>query len=376
MDSAKRLKVLVTHVPAGSGHEKAAHAIAHAMEKLPHPPEVRVLNALDGADPFYRFLFTRGYLFVIQRIQMIWGLLYHLTDLRFLHRASQWNHRISNLLHGRALRRIFLEEKPDVVIGTHFFPMEVAGALKARGELSARLVTAITDYLAHSLWMAEGIDGYVVASSQARDDLIARGIPAQSIRTFGIPIDPRFGNRLDRVSLRGKLGLSCDHFTILIASGGAGTGPVIEWVLALGCLKTPLQLLVVAGMNAALLDRLKTLGLAFPHPMKVYGFIDNMDELMEVSDLMVTKPGGLSCAEAMVKGLPLLLTSPIPGQESRNAEFLADAGVALLAGSPKEVSLRVKQILDNPSVLQSLREKARAMARPEAASKTVEYALS
>lgn len=375
MGPEKKLKIIVTHVPAGSGHEKAAQAIVRAMEDMGLPGTVRILDALHGADSFYRFLFTQGYLTVIQRAPFLWGIPYDLTDTRLLQGFSHGLHRLSNWAHGRQLEKLFLQEKPDAIIGTHFFPMEVAGALKHRGKLSARLITVITDYLPHALWIAQGIDTYVVASQEAKEELIRRGIHAQSIRIFGIPIDPKFGQHPERAALRSKLGILTQCLTILIGSGGSGTGPVRKTIEALGQVKAPLQLVVVAGKNDALLKEMEALRSQCPHPMRVYGFIDNMDELMEVSDLMITKPGGLSCAEALTKGLPLLLTDPIPGQESRNANFLVKQGAALLARSPQEIAAWVRRLLEDPKQFEMLRQKGAQVRFPEAAAHIAEEVL-
>ena len=363
------MKVLVVHVPAGSGHQRAAEAITAAFHPLQASAEVSLLDALEGSDSSYQWAFTRGYLGFIDSAPWLWGLLYHLTDLSVFSGPVHALHRFNNGWHGKDLERIFLDHRADVIIGTHFFPMEVAGFLKSKGRLWARLITVITDYLPHALWIAPAIDTYVVGSDEAKKSLLARGIPPDRIQVLGIPVDPRFSQPLNRDALQKRLGLDPGRFTLLVGAGGAGTGPVISIVNALDRLNEPIQFLVVAGKNATLFEQLETLRPRMHHPMKVYGFINNMEELMSVSDLFVTKPGGLSCAEAMAVGLPLLLLVPVPGQESRNAHFLEKTGTALVVKRPEELTSLIEKLRMDRSRLQAMSRKGMEMGRPDAAIK-------
>ncbi len=370
-----RVKILVTHVPAGAGHQRAAEVVAQSLKGSSGSAEVVLLNALEGVNPWYRWCFTRGYLWLIQQAPQIWGILYHLTDLSTLRRGVRWLHRTSNSRHARGLEAILLNARPEVIVGTHFLPMEVAAHLKESRRISARLVTVITDYLPHALWVVPGIDTYVVGSSQAKEDLLRRGIPSGKIELLGIPVDPKFSLSHDRSALARRLGLEPDRFILLIGSGGSGTGPIPALVDVLGKVTGRIQLLVVAGTNDLLYQRCEALKNRFPHPMQVYRFISNMDELMSVSDLIVTKAGGLTCAEALAKGLPLLLVSPIPGQESRNAQVLVQLGAALWAKSVPQVPGVVQHLLDHPEELEHLSRRSQEIRRPAAASQIAQRIL-
>lgn len=370
------MKVVVTHVPAGSGHEKAAEAVWVALRQMSPGTEAVLLNALDGMSPWYQWSFTQGYLGLIHRYPYLWGAAYHLLDLRGLAWAAYPLHRMSNASHGKILEKILLRQNPDVVVSTHFFPAEVAAYLKCRRRLNARLITVLTDLLPHSVWISPCVDTYVVGSPVTRQALLERGIPDGRIQVIGIPIDPKFSKPLDRNEAGQRLDLQAGRFTILICSGGFGTGPVSKFVTALHRIQTPLQLLVVTGKNSALLRRLESIQEKIPHALKLYGFVDNMEELMTVSDLMVTKPGGLSCAEAMAKGLPLLLISPIPGQEARNARILVEQGIAVLARNPREFPDLLEQLRNNPSRLQEIARRGKAASFPGSASSVARLVLS
>lgn len=370
------MKIIVTHVPAGSGHEKAAEAICAALREMNPSLETTLLNALDGMSPWYQWSFTQGYLEMIHRFPQVWGTAYHLLDLRGLAWAAYKLHRISNASHGKILETILERRRPEVVVGTHFFPLEVAAYLKMKGRLQAKLIAVITDLLPHSVWISPGTDLYAVASPMTRTELLRRGVPEEKIKITGIPIHPKFARKGSRVQLQKKLGLQPDRWTLLIGSGGFGTGPIVELFEKLIPIREPLQILVVTGKNTGLLRRLESLRDRTSHAVTLYGFIDNMDELMEVSDLMVTKPGGLSCAEAMVKGLPLLLVAPIPGQESRNARILEREGIARLAQRLGAVGPLLQQLRAHPERLKEMADRGRIFGRPQAAADIARLAVS
>lgn len=369
------MKVVVSYVPAGSGHQRASEALAAAIQQRHPEAEVELLDALRGVDGCYRWAYTKGYLQLIRQMPALWGLSYYATDHRWFAPVSQRLHRINNHWHGRGLERLLIQMKPDAIFGTHFFPMEVASYLKQTGQIQAKLITVITDYFPHELWAALAVDRYVVGSPKAREELIRRGIPPERIEVLGIPINPKFLQHLERRALAQKLGIDPERFTVLIGSGGGGVGPVAELVKCLGQLSVPLQILVVAGTNDRLFRRLEQQRAKIHHPMKVYGFINFMDELMDVSDLIVTKSGGLTCAEAAVKKLPMILLRPIPGQEMRNARYLEDLGTALLAGNPHRAARIVRELQQNPKKLKALKEHMGTVSFPEAAFKIAELAF-
>ena len=370
------MKVLVTHVPAGSGHEKAAEAVSNAVRKIRPDAEVTLMNGLDGMSSAYQWAFTQGYLGVIHKYPALWGAAYHLLDLQGLALGAYKLHRLGNASHGKVLEGILMRHNPDVCIATHFFPAEVASYLKMKGLLKAKLITVITDYMPHSVWISLGTDAYVVGMELTKQELVRRGIPPEKIHVLGIPTDPKFGRKGDRQAVAARLGLDPEMFTLLIVSGGFGTGPVEPLVHALRNIREPLQALVITGKNTALYHRLENLRSTFPHNLKVYGFVDNMDELMDVSDLFVTKPGGLSCTEAMMKGLPMVLVAPIPGQEIRNAWIIEKFGAAVLAGPVKKAPGIIQELRRDPARLKEMAHRGSSAGRPNAAMETARLAFS
>ena len=369
------MKILVTHVPAGSGHEKAAEAVCGAIRGLRPEAEVELLNGLEGMNPTYQWAFTQGYLDLIHKFPALWGMAYHLLDLRWLAWGASKLHRLSNSSHGRSLEGILTRHNPDVFIATHFFPAEVASHMKQQGRLRAKLITVITDYMPHNVWISPGMDAYAVGMELTKQELIRRGVPPQRIHVTGIPIDSKFGRKGDRRQTAGRLGVDPDLFTLLIVSGGFGTGPMEQLVEALRSIPERLQAMVVTGKNTALYHRLENMKTSFPHALKVYGFIDNMDELMDAADLMVTKPGGLSCTEALTKGLPMVLVAPIPGQEARNGRIIEKSGAAVMAGPVERAPAIIRRLRSDPAQLKEMARKGIAAGCPDAAAAAAKLAL-
>lgn len=370
------MKVLVTHVPAGSGHEKAAEAIHLAIREKHPSAESTVLDGLEGMRPWYQWLFTQGYISMIHNYPYAWGAAYYLADLPWLAWAAYGLHRLSNGSHGKNLEQIFLRHQPDAIACTHFFPVEVAAFLKKKGKLKSRIIAVITDYLPHSVWLAPGVDFYAVGASCTRDELIRRGVPGDKIRITGIPISPKFKHRHERSALARKLGVRDDLFTVLVSSGGFGTGPVEEEVASFRKIGGErLQILIVTGKNTSLYHHLEGIQASIPHDIKLYHFVDNMDELMDVSDVIVTKPGGLTSTEALAKGLPLILTAPIPGQETRNARILTEMGAAVLCPRPDDLPDCLKRLRADPEALKKLAKAGREHGRPDACCEVAKLAV-
>ncbi len=367
-------KILVLYVPAGAGHQKAAEAVAIALSQHKSECTVTLMDALDRMPPHFSWSFKGGYLGMIQNFPWVWGLAYYGTDIRFLSRLSQAIHRLVNSLQGKWLEAIILEQKPDVIISTHFFPADVAAHMKKN--LNLRAVTVVTDYLPHSIWIAKNTDLYCAGSETTRKDLMERGVPDEKIIITGIPVDPKFAIVLNRTATAKTLGISPEKFTLLICSGGFGTGPVKSLAESLREIPERMQVLIVAGKNPALRGELEALKPSIPHDLTVYGFVDNIDQLMSVSDLLITKPGGLSCSEALAKQLPMILVFPIPGQEEHNAQVLEKAGTALRMNQVGELPVLIRRIRTEPAFRQQLIENGKTVRRPGAAEQIAQLALS
>jgi len=314
------MKVIIVYASSGAGHQKAAEAVFKVFRER-QGVNAYLIDSLEYTTPLFHLLYPRLYLFLVRRLPWVWGFFYDGLNFTLIGPFLRYLRRTLNALNGKRLEAFFLAENPDVIVSTHFFGSEVVSSLKQKGKLKARLITIVTDFAVHSVWVAPFVDGYVVGAVDTEESLIRRGVSKEKIAVLGIPIDPIFEKAEDRISLSKKIGISPQKFTVLVVSGGFGVGPV-ETLVSHLLQNRELQLLVVCGHNPSLYRRLKTRTADAGPRVALYGFVNNMHELMSVSDCMVSKSGGLTMSEALAKRLPIFILYPIPGQETGNRDVL------------------------------------------------------
>ena len=266
------------------------------------------------------------------------------------------------------LDRYLAGARPDVVCCVHWTFAGTMSDLKIAGRTTVPCLTVITDYVSHGEWLHPAVDRYCVPHDLMRDGLLARGIPAERIVVSGLPIERKFQRPLDRDVLMDRLGLTPGVPVILVMAGAyAMLGGVHDVARVLARFPRPIQAVVVCSNAPRLADRIRALGERSPHRFRVFGYVDNVEELMAVSDLLITKAGGVTVSEALAKRLPMLLYRSIPGQEESNAEFLVERGAALAAKTPAEVRVALKELLAHPERLAAMRQVAAGLSRPDAA---------
>ncbi len=377
--SNRKKKVVIAYASAGAGHAKATFAVESAFREINRSDvEVKVINTLDYSTPFLRKGYPAVYLFLVNRIPTIWGLGYYLFDTRLVYRTLiGLTRRINHFLNCKKLVDFLKDYNPDIAINTHFLGIEVMGNMKRRGLLkNTKVISVVTDYFMHSFWVDKDIDCYCVAQDESKEHLIKRGIPPEKIKVFGVPIDRVFAIKKDKRELCKRLDLREDIQTVLITSGGYGVGPVKELVLELSKIKENIQLLVVCGKNPTLHTEIGEMAKSLDKPIKAYGFVDNMDELMEVSDIMVAKSGGMTSSEAMAKDLPVVITSAIPGQEARNCRFLVKSGAAVFASDLRKAKEAIIDILSSQTRMQEMKERIKRIKKPNSSRDIANFALS
>jgi processive 1,2-diacylglycerol beta-glucosyltransferase len=256
--------------------------------------------------------------------------------------------------------------RPQAVICTQAAPAVALAAARKRGDLKVPLICAVTDFGVHSYWLHPEVDLYLVAHEDVKNELIHRGIDPDKIRCTGIPIRPAFGETHDQTEERARLRISLSKKTILLMGGSRGLGSLDDLVEALKMIPLGFQTLVVCGQNKSLHRKITdmTRGYADFH---VLSYTKDLPRLMAASDILITKPGGLTCSEALAMGLPMVLTNPIPGQEERNVRFLTRHNVAMLARTPEELVVSVSNLLRYPKKLHNLRLRAKMIAKPHSA---------
>lgn len=372
-------RILIISASAGSGHVIAARAVEQALERVKaYPGELQPvhIDLLQFSTAFYKMIYRDVYLYMAKRTPLLYGYIYNTSDRLKRQNKPDFVRRFLDSMNSRKFRKFILEQPWDVIVSTHFLSSQLICELKRRGKLDTPLVTVTTDFGLHSYWILPECEHYIVADEANRRHLMAMGIPAERVNNFGIPVLPVFWERKERGGLRRKLGLDPDLPAILLLAGGFGISPIEHIVDGLGSVKTPFQMVAVAGRNRKLLKNLRAKSRGLPFKLKPVGYTDLMDEYMKSSDIVITKPGGLTTAEALACGLPVMVINPIPGQEDMNSDMLLEQGAGVKVMHPVDVPYRLEQILSDPRRLAALKRAARRLARPRAARKAAELIAS
>jgi len=351
-------------------------ALADAFSRK-QAAEVRVEDALDYGSPLFRQAYSRSYLDLSERAPMLWRLFYEGTNTNDPELVEMTN-RLRSLVERLAvtrLERLVRRFAPAAIVCTHFLPVELLLRLKLRGRLPQPLYCVVTDFAAHAFWVAPDVDGYFVASTITREQLIARRVPPSIIHVSGIPIDLAIAEPKSVEQTRIQLGLPNDQPLVSFFGGGLDIERVqqmVEGLLTCGAAGT---LVVVAGRNEALISALDDLSSSPTMDLHKLGLIAHVDDLLVASDLVITKAGGLIVSETLARGRPLLVIDPIPGQEEWNADYVVSVGAGIQLRMPASVPLAVQQLLDHPDWLAILRAAAQAVGRPRAALDIAEHIL-
>jgi processive 1,2-diacylglycerol beta-glucosyltransferase len=275
--------------------------------------------------------------------------------------------------NSRKMEKILREFRPDVVVCTQAFACGVLASWKQTKNLQTpALVGVLTDYVAHRYWAHDKVNLYLAPDEEPRNTLVEQGVEPARVKVHGIPICQHYAALVDKAAVIKALGLRPDLPKVLLMGGSLGLGPMKAVVRHLDKLPQPFDLIAVAGKNKDLVKRLRRKGRRLRHRTAVLGFAENVHELMSVADMVVTKPGGITTAEALVKQLPMIIINPIPGQEQKNTAFLLAHGVAVQAERAPDVAHYVDEFLRNPVRLQRMRAAARALGKPHAAQAAAE----
>lgn len=352
------------YISISSGHHRAALALEKALEIQDPSVEVLSINALNYTNPLVEKVINRTYMGIIKNRPEVWEYLYDNPKVfRNISKLRELTHKFNS---GK-LKVLLDDFKPAAIACTQAFPCGMVADYKSSFGLSIPLIGILTDCAPHSYWIFDSVDYYVVHSEMALTKLEENGILKDRIRIFGIPIDPKFANSLTADEIRTRLGIDKGIPTVLIMGGGQGLGPITEVVSSLNKISRQVQLLIVTGTNARLFAWLDRRRLKFKMKSFLFGYAPNIDELMTISTLIVTKPGGLTISEAMAKHLPMIIISPIPGQEAKNTEYLLKEGVAIKADFPRDVGVLTEALLNQPAKLERMRQNAKRIAKPNSA---------
>ena len=363
------MKVLYFSVTAGQGHNMCAKASMEYLEE--NGVECTMVDTFGYINPLLGESVARGYILATIYSREIYASAYYMACKRKPHKRISFN-RITHKLLSSKLVSYVKNNKPDVIVCTHVFAAEMITELVKKGHYNGPTIGIMTDFTMHPYWEETKLDYYVLPNELLRNQFIKKGLPPDKILPFGIPIFKKFTSKMTKSEARKSLGIP-DKPTIFLMAGGTGFGNLSKIIEKLDQLPLDFQMLAVCGSNKRLksrLDKQKTEKNLFVH-----GFVNNVDVMMDASECLVSKPGGLTASEALAKQLMLIIPDAIPGQEERNLEFLLNNGLAMKVTPNFAVDECIYQFLCHPERASSANFMLEHVAKPNAAKDLGEFIL-
>ncbi len=371
-------KILIFYGSYGGGHLSAAKSIRDYIEKNYSDSQVELVDCVEYVNKLFNKLTTKAYKDFSKNARWIWKHLYYDSESGSLSRICNTINRLMAI----KLNRLIQEFQPDLIISTHPFSSQMCAILKEKGKLNCKVATILTDYAPHNQWLvkSEFIDYYFVAQQGMVDDLVSRGVNKDKIHVTGIPLSSRFLQSYNKQKILEDYGLTSDKNTILFFAGGEfgfGKDKTFNRLKAIIDNLPNLQVVAVAGRNEKMKERFDELvkTTRTESNVKILSFTNQVPELMSVSDLVITKPGGLTTTESLASGLPLIIIDPLPGQEEENAEFIENSGAGIWVKDSDNIETILLNIFNNPDKLENMKSKARLIAKKNSTQNIVETLL-
>lgn len=376
MNGAKFMNILIFTASTGGGHKRAAAALETKIRKLSPETEVNVVDALKQVGKLYDKTVCNGYHFMATKIPQMYGVSYKVTDKKNVINKAVTD---SNRIVAKRLMNTIYRHKPDIIIACHPFVSSMLSRLKEKGYLEReKLISLITDYDSHRTYIGKNIDAFVLAEPHMAKKLIKEyDVDPQKIHPLGIPIFDSFTDTsFDKTEICKREGLDPNKQTVLLMAGSFGVTSVLDFYKELALESENLQFIVITGNNKKLYRHLEELidEISTKDNTKLLFFVDNVQDYMHVSDVIVTKPGGLTVTESLACHLPLAIYSAFPGQELDNAIFLAKQNAAVMLDKKKGAEEVIELLEDKPR-LESMRQTCKRLAIPNSAEKIFRLAI-
>ena len=320
------MKVLILSCDTGEGHNSAGNAIKECI-KL-HGDQAEMLDIMMLSGKRTSRIVGGGYCSVVKHTPAFFSLLYKLgSSLSSPTRKSPVYY--ANALLAKRLKKYIDSNGYDIIVTVHLFPAETLTYMKSKGLLSQKVIAVETDYTCIPFWEETNCDYYIIPHKELIDEYVSKGIPANKLRPYGIPVKQDFSKPRMKKSARDACHIPQDANVYLIMSGSMGFGKIQIFVADL--LRRSSEndfIIVICGNNKKLFNILKKEFGRFKN-VRIQGYTNHIAAYMDASDVLFTKPGGLTSTEAAVKGIPVVHTKPIPGCETCNLEFFTTKGMSV-----------------------------------------------
>lgn len=348
-------RVLLLHISDSGGHKKASENIEEALRYRSSALDILNINGFGYITPYTEKIVDLFYTKTIKHFPFLWGSIY---DRKNVFKGLNPIKKVVNKIGSKKIADLLYRFDPDVVLTTQAFPCGFVSRFKKVHKLSFPLIAVVTDYYPHRFWINPGVDVYTVACEEAKQKLISEGVSPERIKIAGIPISVKFLTAHRKEEVVRELGFNPDLPTVLLMGGNLGIGPIEKVAKVIDALEEKFQVIVVCGRNKKLYQWFERYHPYFVKPFFYFGYIDFVNKLMDFSDIIITKGGGLTTSEALAKGMATIVINPIPGQEERNAAYLEAHQAVLRAADIEEVPQCLSQLLGDKDKLYSLKENA------------------
>ena len=363
--------LLILSASGGSGHIRAGDALLQAAHRHRASLRAEHFDCLDFTTPLFKRLYAGTYHQMINHMPEVWGYFYERTEATT--RVKKGMLQLFDRFNYQRYLHEVLRRKPDALVCTHFVAYRSISEELRRRKIPIPVFAVTTDFDAHQYWVDPVVSRYYVHTAESAWQLHSKNVPADLIRVTGIPVGPAFAKPLTQKKARQQARIPGDRFTVLIVAGGAGVGRVEEVVAHVASVlqhtsRRSFTLAVVCGTNQGLKSRLEKFPFAANIQPRILGFLNNIDVWMGAADVLISKAGGLTSAEAMARSLPMIVVNPIPGQETRNADIIVEHGAGWKALNFGNLMYKLVRVLDQPETLRRARQATRALGQPAAAS--------
>ena len=367
-------KVLIMSASTGGGHNRAARAIKEELESRTIDNmsiECEIVDSLKLVNNTMDKVISRGSV-------------YRFSETTIASKNEFKTNPLTSLM-ARKFKHLLNESTPDLIIGTHPFPMIALSTLKKNNNIHSLsrsesfykstkvdippMISVLTDYTTHSTWIQNEIDYYIVGHEYVKELLVYEGVDSEKVKAFGIPVEKSFLSHRDRETVLTELGLSPEKLTVLLMGGSFGAGNIKETLEDLIAIDRDFQILVITGRNEHLKDKLSKMLDSTIHNKNIclLGYTNKMNDILASIDVLISKPGGLTTTEALLNDVPMIVPYFIPGQEEENLDFLTNCGAALRTTKKYSLPVLLKVLIDDPSRLDNLRKNIKSIRKFDSA---------
>lgn len=360
------MNILILSASTGGGHMRASRAIEKYMCEHDRNVDVKIIDTIEYISPIINKTVTNGYVYLATKTPKIYGKIYELTNKE--PRWSNFVYRL-NYLFANKILPLLEEFKPDIIITTHPFPTEMISILKNKEIINIPLICVMTDYAPHKTWINEKVDSYIVANDDMVEPMVKLGVSREKIHPYGIPIEEIFFQEKNRKSLMEELELDPLLPTVLMMAGSFGVTNIFEIYKDISSIERDFQIIVITGRNEKLYNDFEKVVAKSSKHTKLIFFTNEVSKFMQASDMIITKPGGLTITEALACNIPMAIFNAIPGQEEENADFLINHNMAIKLEAKRGYKTILEELLCDATKLSDMKNACRSFDKNSSAER-------